>query len=264
VTPKDWLHAAPFLLHFANTLTGELFGYYLIPGYVWVLPFPTFELISLCAYCVASWRLTSGELRRFIVVVAVVETIILFTIMLMIRNNPHFPDVRWLFVSLTLLVYWISYKLFANPGLFEKAREPVSLKPIVTTKYAHSGLKSDEADRIEALIREAVFQQHVFLDPGFSVDVFAKDLKVPRHHLSRVINERFGKSFNELANGWRLEEARARLTDPKHKDLTISTIAYDCGFSSISSFNTMFRKKFGTTPSAYRNMEWPLPQVGEP
>jgi AraC-like DNA-binding protein len=48
------------------------------------------------------------------------------------------------------------------------------------------------------------------------------------------------------------------LTDPKYRKLTISAIAYDCGFSSVSSFNTMFRKKFQSTPSAYRNISFSL------
>ncbi|HZY81522.1 MAG TPA: AraC family transcriptional regulator [Cyclobacteriaceae bacterium] len=254
VTWSDLLHAVPFLWHLINTLTGELLNFYIIPRYVWVLPFPSYHLISVVAYAIVSWKLIPvRELRQFLVIVVIVETIILFTMMLMIMHNPDFPDVRWLFISLTLLVYWISYKLFDRPDLFQGVKQPVELKPEVTVKYAHSGLKKDEADRIEVLIRDAI-RQNLFLDSSISVDVMAKRFNVPRHHLSRVINERFQKNFNDLANGWRLEEARARLIDPKYKNLTISSIAYDCGFSSVSSFNTMFRRKFGTTPSAYRNI----------
>lgn len=38
----------------------------------------------------------------------------------------------------------------------------------------------------------------------------------------------------------------------KTQSNTIAGIAYDCGFSSPSSFNTAFKKNFGLTPSEYR------------
>lgn len=38
----------------------------------------------------------------------------------------------------------------------------------------------------------------------------------------------------------------------KRQPNTIAGIAYDCGFSSPSSFNTAFKKNFGLTPSEYR------------
>jgi AraC-like DNA-binding protein len=33
---------------------------------------------------------------------------------------------------------------------------------------------------------------------------------------------------------------------------TIAAIALDSGFNSVSSFNDLFKKRFGTTPSQYR------------
>ena len=35
--------------------------------------------------------------------------------------------------------------------------------------------------------------------------------------------------------------------------LTISTIAYDCGFTDLSWFNQTFKRRFGQTPSDIRN-----------
>lgn len=256
----DVLHVLPFVLELTNTLFGELYNnYYLSRLIGWFLPMTTLYFISLYAYGIASWRLLNRSsdgrnLKEFLLLVISSETIIMITIILLLRYNQRFPDVRWLFIVLTFLIYWISYKLLTDPGMFSQQVETVHLKPEVVVKYAHSGLKSEEADRIESLLRDLIYKQRYFLDPSVTIETLAAGLKVPRHHLSRVINERFKKRFNDLANDWRLQEARSRLADPQHRKLTISTIAYDCGFSSVPSFNTMFRRKFQSTPTAYRQL----------
>jgi AraC-like DNA-binding protein len=42
------------------------------------------------------------------------------------------------------------------------------------------------------------------------------------------------------------------LSNPKYDNLTIAAIAYECGFNSLSSFNTAFKKQVGVTPSAFK------------
>jgi AraC-like DNA-binding protein len=44
---------------------------------------------------------------------------------------------------------------------------------------------------------------------------------------------------------------KRRLTDPKFKNFTILSIAYDAGFNSKSAFNTIFKDLTGMTPSQY-------------
>jgi len=249
----DLLHVIPFVVYFVHILIGELFNVYFIRLYTFYTQF-----LSLFAYGFASWMIVRKSdtrgLKDFILLVVICETVILITIILMVRNIRTFPDVRWLFVTLTLLIYWISYKVMTQPALFAQKERTVALKPETVVKYAHSGLKTEHADRIESLLRDAIYKQQVFLESSVTIDTMSVRLKVPKHHLSRVINERFRKTFNELVHDWRLGEARSRLTDPKYRKLTISTIALDCGFNSVPGFNTMFRRKYQSTPSAYRQL----------
>ena len=53
-------------------------------------------------------------------------------------------------------------------------------------------------------------------------------------------------------NEYRVEEVKKRMVDPAYKNLTILAIAYDSGFNSKSSFNTIFKELTGMTPSAYQ------------
>ena len=46
-------------------------------------------------------------------------------------------------------------------------------------------------------------------------------------------------------------EVKERLKSEDYTNLTILAIAYDSGFTSKSSFNTVFKEKTGQTPSEY-------------
>jgi AraC-like DNA-binding protein len=77
----------------------------------------------------------------------------------------------------------------------------------------------------------------------------AKKAGIGEHHLSRVINHHFKKSFNELINSYRIDEAKQRL---KNEQTPITTIAFEVGFNSIASFNRVFKESVGVSPTEFR------------
>ena len=56
--------------------------------------------------------------------------------------------------------------------------------------------------------------------------------------------------FNKK-NRYRVEETKSRLADPQYASYTLLAIAFDRGFNSKSSFNSIFKKYTGSTPSYY-------------
>ncbi|HEX8549600.1 MAG TPA: helix-turn-helix transcriptional regulator [Cytophagaceae bacterium] len=71
-------------------------------------------------------------------------------------------------------------------------------------------------------------------------------------------NTRFSHYFKELTNVSPIQylnnirvEAAAKLLR-SNPNLSISTICYDCGFSSTEYFSTVFKKRFNCSPSSYR------------
>ena len=66
---------------------------------------------------------------------------------------------------------------------------------------------------------------------------------------NRFIKKRTGKTFVEYVNEVRIGYASKWLIE---RDLSISEIAFMCGFNSIANFNRVFRKNKGSTPSKYR------------
>lgn len=79
----------------------------------------------------------------------------------------------------------------------------------------------------------------------------AKKAGIGEHHLSRIINHHFGMSFNDLINGYRIEEAKHRL---KYETTAITAIAFEVGFNSIASFNRVFKRKVGVSPTEFRSL----------
>jgi ligand-binding sensor domain-containing protein/AraC-like DNA-binding protein len=109
--------------------------------------------------------------------------------------------------------------------------------------------------RIEDIIAKLIHlmdEEKLFLDPDLTLNKLSLRLRVHYNHLSRIINERFGLSYNDFINKYRVEEARKKLTAPEEKESTILDIAYSTGFYSKSVFNAAFKKFTGMTPTEYR------------
>ena len=83
---------------------------------------------------------------------------------------------------------------------------------------------------------------------------FAKQLSTNRFYLSQIINEKFEKNYSGFINEYRVKEVMLMLSDPiKTKQFSIETIAKEAGFKNISSFNRIFKKYTGITPSVFVN-----------
>ncbi len=91
-------------------------------------------------------------------------------------------------------------------------------------------------------------------------NVCSRDLTIvsvaERHHVTpryvRKLFENEGVTFSEFVLEQRLARARRMLADPRQDAETISAIAFACGFGDLSYFNRVFRRHYGTTPTAIR------------
>jgi AraC-like DNA-binding protein len=84
-----------------------------------------------------------------------------------------------------------------------------------------------------------------------TLEVVAATLGCSRATLYRVFAAH-GESVAALIWGARLRLASRLLTSPGHQHMLVADIAFQCGFSEPSSFNRMFKRHFGTTPSDAR------------
>lgn len=253
----DWLHAMPFVVKSVLGVLGylEFEGAFYWLNMSWVRG--SWQMISLGIYFWMSWRMidSTKTLRQFLIYVTSAEAIVIITLALMVRYYGVFPDVRLLFVLLTVVIYWITWKMMSDPSaLIPNSVVTVSMEPKQVSRYAHSGLKVEEAIRIESDLRSLMMTKKVFTDTSLTIDKLSAQLGTSRHHLSQVLNERIHKQYGEYITDLRLEEARIRLSDPKSNRYTIAAMAMDSGFNAISTFNEAFKRKYNVTPSVFRAM----------
>jgi AraC-like DNA-binding protein len=145
-----------------------------------------------------------------------------------------------------------------QPEIFQRPPDDTP-EPVLATEvdepagYERSGLTQAQAEaHVQRLVR-LLEEKQLHRNSLLTLDELAGELRVTPHHLSQVINTQLGKNFYDFVNGYRVEETKRRLRDPKSSRLTILAIALECGFNTKSSFNTVFKKHTGVTPSQYRS-----------
>jgi AraC-like DNA-binding protein len=81
--------------------------------------------------------------------------------------------------------------------------------------------------------------------------------EVAMHHrvTPRYIHKLFeneGLTFSSFVLGQRLSRAHRMLSDPRFANRNISSVAFDVGFSDLSYFNRVFRRRYAATPTETR------------
>lgn len=130
---------------------------------------------------------------------------------------------------------------------FEVAPADDGAAPVV----ASSVTNDPRLPEVEARLQRLMQEDALFRTPALTIGQLARRSGYPEYLVSETINRRSGTSFWEWINQWRVDAVRAHLDDPRDTR-TVLDIAYDCGFTAKSTFNSAFKRRVGCTPSAYR------------
>lgn len=118
-------------------------------------------------------------------------------------------------------------------------------------KYTKSGLSDEAAEDLHAALIALMTEDKLYQKSDLSINDLASTLEVHPNHLSQVINQREQKNFYEFVNSYRIQAFKRQIEAKRNQSFTLLSIAYDCGFSSKSSFNRCFKSETGQTPSQY-------------
>ncbi|MEO9966033.1 MAG: ABC transporter permease [Reichenbachiella sp.] len=155
---------------------------------------------------------------------------------------------------------------------YQVFRESSFTTPIpVANKYKKSTLSAAQKASILERLDELMTSSKFYLNDDASLSSLAELLHTTTHHLSQVLNESKGISFQELISQNRIREARYLLKDQSMAQTKVENIAAMVGYNSKSAFNTAFKRLTGLTPSEYRDTkdvrsyrEEPLPDKKRP
>jgi AraC-like DNA-binding protein len=132
--------------------------------------------------------------------------------------------------------------------------EPVlALPDPAPTEQAPPGLRAPVLPETVDRIRRALEEQQLYLNPTLTLAELSAHTGLAPRLISFTVNNGFGKSFNDLVNGYRVEAVKRRLANPADvARLTLLGIAFECGFNSKTTFNRIFKQVTGVAPSDYR------------
>jgi AraC-like DNA-binding protein len=118
-------------------------------------------------------------------------------------------------------------------------------------KYPKSGLTEEAATQLHQSLVQLMTRETLYKKSDLSINDLASRLGVHPNYLSQIINQKENKNFYDFVNTYRFEEFKRLISLQKNQQYTLLSLAYDCGFSSKSSFNRYFKKATGQTPSEY-------------
>lgn len=288
---KDFLHFVPFILltilyfaFFKEKLTFD--GPFLLKkdGYIpFRLLYAFSFVVSIISYAYLTLKLLaknrkllkdrfsyfseSNELNWLYALTAIM--LLTYTIYFTLGTYNVIKGIQYFDISytadvfLTILAFAVSYFGIKQPYLFkyiktDQDEEDSSFNKIkneeeTTEKYKNSTLSDEQKEKYIEHIYAFTESEKPYLDAELTVQDLSKQLNISRHHLTEILNNDIGKNFFTFINEYRIKEVQRRLLDTKFEHLTIVAIAFDSGFNSKSTFNSIFKQQTDTTPSKWRS-----------
>ena len=112
-------------------------------------------------------------------------------------------------------------------------------------------LSAEKMQLIASKLERAMKEDKLFLQDNLSLNKLSESVSETENHISETLSQFLNTRFFQFVNSFRVEEAKKALQE---SDKLITSIAFDVGFNSKSTFNTAFKKIVGYSPSAYRNL----------
>jgi AraC family transcriptional regulator len=93
---------------------------------------------------------------------------------------------------------------------------------------------------------------HSYSNADISLDDLCTELNLSRYHFIRIFKAHTGTTPHAYLLDLRLTHSMQYL---KKKDYSLSEVASLCGFMSQAHYSQCFRKKYGVTPTHFRDLD---------
>lgn len=119
-------------------------------------------------------------------------------------------------------------------------------------KYVNSPLNDSASAALYQNLENLIDKDQLFTETGLTISAVADRLSISSNLLSQAINTHFGNPFYDYIATKRVGLLKERLTNEDSRKYTILALGLDCGFSSKSSLNRIFKAHTGMTPSEFQ------------
>jgi AraC-like DNA-binding protein len=154
-------------------------------------------------------------------------------------------------IAVSLFVLALGYFGFRQGRIFLEPEESVERPPLTTEQPVQVTTGPPGANLARERLLNYMGKERPFLNPELTLPGLAAQLGLSTNELSRLINKELGLNFFDFVNQYRVEEVKRLLQNGEHTRQTLLGIAMDAGFNSKASFNRVFKKLSGRTPTEY-------------
>jgi AraC-like DNA-binding protein len=141
-----------------------------------------------------------------------------------------------IYIPLAIMVYWLGI----NGYLLRATGRPES-KNVLPPQIVEDTKKA---------LNLCMEKDKLYLNPALSLNTLVEHTGISQKIISSVLNQHIGKSFNEYVNDYRIETVKQKLGNGQNH-LTITGIAFECGFNSQATFQRVFKQTTGLTPTEF-------------
>ena len=172
-------------------------------------------------------------------------------------NHYDYETMWWVYLFDTVFVYYLSIAGYNQPLITSLYFRDTSQMPAPQTfdapetEMPKSVLVDTELTEWKSKIAAFMDNDSPYLQSGLTLSEMATRLHTNNTLLSSVINDGFGKNFNDFVNEYRVELFKKRIEDGAFRHLTLLAVAYECGFNSKATFNRAFKKLVGKAPKEF-------------
>lgn len=194
-------------------------------------------------------------LKLLVVGFSVLRTIAVIVALLIIASL-HF-DLKVNFETVGLAGNYLTFLLISMLIFFSLKKSSVVAPVAQPAEEVEDQSRTHYSERQVDQLLQYMEEHKPHLENSLTIDELARKTRIPARELSAITNRHLNKNFFEFVNSYRIEEAKQQLQDPSRRHQSILTIMFAAGFNSKATFNTLFKKATGQTPSAFRRQSLP-------
>ena len=126
----------------------------------------------------------------------------------------------------------------------------------ISKKYDIQQLPDSEKGLLELdkKLTQFMLEEKPYLWKEINLEEFCHKLNTNRTYLSKLINEKYGQSFQDFISENRIRTARELLINPELQHISIEGIGEMSGFKSNTNFHKRFKDLVQLTPKQFRDI----------